>query len=230
MYNTSHHYLTRSIEQFMYKVYGWMFAGLTLTACAAYSVYSQPNLMRALLSNTISFYGILLAQLGLVIYLSARITRMSYATAAMSFIAYSLLTGVTFSSLFVVYQLSSLTECAIITAGMFGIMAIYGYFTKTDLSSFGNIFLMALIGIILATVVNMFFGNTLLDTIISYLGVAIFSGLTAYDVQKIKRIGLSIQGLSPIEGNIAIMGALTLYLDFVNLFLYLLRLMGKRRK
>jgi len=227
---TTHNYLGRSIEQFMYKVYGWMFGGLFLTACAAYSVYSQPVLMNILFSSSISFYAIVLAQLGLVVYLSTRIQQMSFASAAISFIVYSLLTGVTFSTLFVVYQLSSLVECAIVTAGMFGIMALYGYFTKTDLTSLGNIFLMGLMGIILATVINIFLGNTFLDTIISYLGVLIFSGLTAYDVQKIKKLGSSMHGFSPAEDNIAIMGALTLYLDFINLFLYMLRLMGKRRR
>ena len=172
----------------------------------------------------------LIAELAVVFYLSARINSISFTKATVMFIIYSILNGATLASIFLVYTMSSIASTFFVAAGTFGVMALYGYVTKSDLTRIGNICLMALIGLIIATLVSMFWQNSMLQMIITYAGVILFVGLTAYDSQKIKRL-LTADGIEVTEETqkIALLGALTLYLDFINLFLYLLRLLGDRK-
>lgn len=226
MFNTN--IRTGSITEFMYKVYAWMTGGLVLSGATAWFVYTTPALFMPLVMNRIALYAILFTKLGLVMYLSTAFKRISYQAAAGIFIAYSVLLGVSLSVIFAVYTMSSIGMVFGITAGMFGTMALYGYVTKADLSSIGNLFGMALWGLIIAMVVNMFMASEGFSYLISFVAVILFTGLTAYDVQKIKMLGYEYAGTSE-EKKVALLGALTLYLDFVNLFLHLLRLLGKRR-
>lgn len=219
----------RSISSFMYKVYGWMTAGLFVTAATAYGVYTYPPLFTAIMSSHLIIIGLFIAQIALVIALSAFINKMNFATAALMFITYSALLGLTLSSIFFMYQIGSIYMVFGITVGMFGTMALYGYATGADLSSFGNIMFMGLIGLIIGSVVNIFLRSNMFGYILSFLGVAVFTGLVAYDVQRIKYMGLQMLGYGAAEGKVALLGALTLYLDFINLFLFLLQLLGKRR-
>ena len=202
----------------------WMFGGLLLTALTSFVVAGNANLMNAIFSNAIIFYGLIIAELGLVFFLSIRVQHMSFEAALTTFLVYSILNGVTLSAIFVLYTSASIGSCFLIAALLFGVMAVYGYTTKRDLTSIGNIALMALVGIIIASLVNLFLKNNGLSIIISYLAIAIFVGLTAYDSQKIKRMAASGAG-----ANIGILGALSLYLDFINIFLNLLRLFGKQK-
>jgi len=218
-----------SVANFMYKVYGWMTVALALSATTAYGVYSTPSLMMTLLRTPFLFYGLMFAQLGLVIFLSAAIRKISYPTAVASFLGYSILLGVTLSTIFVVYQMASIGMVFMVASLMFGSMATYGYVTKNDLTSFGQILGMGLWGLIIAMLVNMFFANPAFDYLLSFVGVVIFTGLTAYDVQKIKNIGYQLTDEGETTNKIALLGALSLYLDFVNLFLHLLRMFGKRK-
>ncbi len=211
------------------RVYGLMCGALLLSAVTAFAVATSPSIMTYLVSHTWVFYVLLFAQLGLVIGLSAMVNRMRASTALAMFIMYSLLTGITFSSLFVVFQLGSLALTFAITAGMFGTMALYGYFTKSDLSGMGNLLLMALVGLIIAGIVNIFLRNPMFNLVMSGIGVVIFCLLTAYDVQKIKALSYAIVD-EETSKKIAVIGALTLYLDFINLFLYLLSFTGQRRQ
>jgi len=182
------------------------------------------------MGNTLVFWLLVIAELGIVFVLSAMIERLSFTTAAIMFVVYSLLNGVLLSSIFLVYTMESITSVFFITAGTFGGMAVVGSFIKKDLSSMGRIFIMALIGIIIASIVNMFMHSDTLTTILNYLGVLIFVGLTAWDAQRIKLM-LQQHGTDVNEGTmkIALLGSLSLYLDFINLFLYLLRIFGSRR-
>jgi len=179
--------------------------------------------------NQIVFFGLILSELALVFYLSFRIAKMSVQAASVAFVVYSLLNGLTLSIIFLAFTAGSLASTFFVTAGTFGFMSAYGYFTKTDLTRIGNICFMALIGLILATVVNIFWNNSALYWITTYVGVLIFVGLTAYDTQKIKRIGQMVDEGSDEGKKAAVMGALALYLDFINLFLMLLRIFGRRR-
>lgn len=176
------------------------------------------------------FLGVLIAEFGLVFYMSARINRISFTTATILFIVYSILNGVTMSMLFLIYTMSSIATTFFVTAGTFGAMALFGYATKKDLTRIGNLCIMGVIGLIIASLVNMFLHNSMMDLIISYVGVLLFVGLTAYDSQKIKQMlsGEDIE-VNETTQKIALMGALTLYLDFINLFLYLLRILGDRK-
>ena len=183
-----------NIRELMYRVYAWMGIGLAVTAVAAYAVSMSPVASTALRTNNWLFFGLVLAQFGLVIALSFFLPRLSFAAASFLFLLYSLLTGVMLSSLFIVFSLPSLFGTFIITAGMFTAMSLYGYFTRADLSTMGNILFMALIGLIIAMVVNLFFQNSMFQMIISGIGVIVFSLLTAYDVQKIKNIGQQMIG------------------------------------
>jgi uncharacterized protein len=221
--------ITRSVASFMYKVYAWMSLGLAITAATAYGVYSTPELFRALVLNRFVFFVLILAQLGLVIAISSAFQKFSYAVNTLLFMLYSSLLGVTLSVIFAVYQLSSIYQVFGITVAMFGFMAIYGYYTKADLTSVGQIMFMGLIGLIVASLINMFLRNQAMDYVISFIGILVFTGLTAYDVQKIKLIGQNFLSRGEHEGKVALICALTLYLDFVNLFLYLLRFLGKRK-
>ncbi len=221
--------MTRPIEHFMYKVYGWMFAGLALTAATSFSLYEFfPHVMYQIICSPL-IWVLFLAQIGLVIGLSAAINRLSYTAAAAMFLMYSALMGITLAPIFLVYTMGSIYTTFLVASGMFGAMAIYGYFTDSDLTTMGNIAIMGLFGLILASFINWFVGSSHMDFLLAIGGVIIFTLLTAYDVQKIKQF--SIYGLAheESESKIALLGALTLYLDFLNLFLSLLRLMGKRK-
>lgn len=213
----------------MRNVYIWMTLALVVTAMAAYYVASNESLLYSIAGNPILFWGLMIGELLLVIILSARIHKMLFMTAAIMFVAYSLLNGVTMSFIFLAYTESSIVTTFLITAGTFGAMALVGSFIKKDLSAMGRILIMALIGLIIATIVNIFLASDGLSMIINYAGVLIFVGLTAYDAQKIKQM-LQAYGGDVNEGTkkIALMGSLSLYLDFINLFLYLLRILGNR--
>lgn len=211
------------------RVYGLMTGALFLSATTAFAVASSASIMTFLVTHMWVMYLLMFAQLGVVIALSAMVNRLSAGTALGLFILYSILTGVTFSSLFILFKLGSLALTFAITAGMFGTMALYGYFTKSDLSGMGNLLLMALVGLIIAGVVNIFAQSPMANMVISAFGVVIFTMLTAYDVQKIKAMSYAIVD-EETSKKIAILGALTLYLDFINLFLYLLSFTGQRRQ
>jgi len=218
-----------SFPALMQKVYTWMTLAMLITGVTAYGVANSPSILNMIFSNQIIFWGMIIAEFGLVFALSGMLNRLSLTTATLMFVGYSVLNGAVLSSIFLVYTLSSIGQVFFITAATFGVMAFIGYTTKTDLTSMGKILFMALIGIIIATVVNIFVGSTGLQTVISYLGVLIFVGLTAYDSQKIKRMLYEQEASDEGAQKLALLGALTLYLDFINLFLYLLRILGSRR-
>lgn len=213
----------------MRKVYVWMSMALAITGITAYYVAHNETLMMAIRTNRILFWGLLVAEFGLVIGLSAAINKLSLTTATLMFVLYSLVNGVTMSFIFLAYTESSVTNVFLITAGTFAAMAVLGYFTKTDLTSMGKILMMALIGVIIATIVNFFTKSAGLSIILNYIGVLVFVGLTAYDSQKIKQMLQMAPDVSETSQKVALLGALSLYLDFINLFLYLLRIFGSRR-
>lgn len=212
------------------SVYVWMTLALVITAFVAMYVAKSYTLLAAIAQNSLFFWGLLIAEIGVVWYLSARISSISFTKATVLFILYSILNGVTLSFIFAIYTAASIASTFFITAGTFAVMAAFGYITKKDLSKIGNICIMALIGIIIASLVNLFLKSAMMDVVISYIGVLLFVGLTAYDTQKIKRL-LSADDMEVNETTqkIALLGAMTLYLDFINLFLYLLRLLGDRK-
>lgn len=212
------------------SVYVWMTLALVITGFVSMYVAQSYQLVSFIFGNRLALWGMLIAELAVVFYLSARINSISFTKATVMFIIYSILNGATLASIFLVYTMSSIASTFFVAAGTFGIMALYGYITKSDLTRIGNICLMALIGLIIATLVSMFWQNSMLQMIITYVGVILFVGLTAYDSQKIKRL-LTADGIEVTEETqkIALLGALTLYLDFINLFLYLLRLLGDRK-
>ena len=212
---------TLAPSSFLQRVFAWMFAGLLVTAGAAAVIGSSDALLTDITANPLLLIVLFVAQLGLVFAIAARADRMSPALATGLFLLYSATNGVIFALVFELYTSQSIFTAFAVTAGMFGAMALYGYVTKTDLSKLGSILFMALIGLILATVVNIFVANEALYWITTYAGVAIFAGLTAYDVQKIKQYEGG-------QGD-AIRGALSLYLDFINMFLFLLRIFGQSR-
>jgi FtsH-binding integral membrane protein len=220
---------TAAASGFFAKVYSWMTAGLALTALASVMTLSSETMLNLIFGNRLAFYALILGELGLVVALSAAINRISAATATLMFLAYSALNGVTFATIFLIYTKSSIASTFFVAAGTFAAMSVYGYVTKRDLTGWGSFFFMGLIGIIIASVVNIFLHSTMIYWITSYIGVFVFVGLTAYDTQKIKQIGQA--GFADGEGErkAAILGALRLYLDFINLFLMLLRVMGNRR-
>lgn len=213
----------------MRKVYLWMTLALMLTGVSAYYVATSPSLLLAIFSSKLVFFGLMGAELGLVFWISSRIQSLSLATASILFCIYAILNGVTMSAIFLVYTAASIATTFFITAGTFAVMALIGTITKTDLSKMGNILLMALIGIIIASVVNIFLGNPMLHIIISALGVLIFTGLTAYDAQKIRGMLINCNEVNDSTQKLAVIGALNLYLDFINLFIYLLRFFGDRK-
>jgi len=211
------------------SVYNWMAIGLVLTAVVAYGTLAYPPLLEAIFTNRVLFYGLLIGEFGLVIALSAAINRLSSGAAAALFLLYSAINGLTLSFIFLVYTQSSIVSTFFITAGTFGAMSVYGAVTKRDLTSWGGFFFMGLIGLIIASVVNMFLHSEMIYWITSFIGVFIFVGLTAYDTQKIRRMSQAGFADEASRKKMAILGALTLYLDFINLFLYLLRIFGRRR-
>ncbi len=214
--------------RFMMRVYNWMASGLTLTAVVAYTISNDPALLQMIFGNTIVLIGLVVAQLGLVVWLSGWVMKMSQMTAMMVFMGYSALTGVTLSSIFVVYTSASITTAFATTALTFGAMSFYGYTTKKDLTSMGSFLMMGLFGIIIASVLNIWLQNPAIYWAITYIGVFIFVGLTAYDTQKIKEMNILGNEGTEEDTKEAILGALTLYLDFINLFIMMLRLMGDR--
>lgn len=231
--NLSQFYTPEQIKaeqaSFMTKVYGWMTSALIVTGFISMFVASSPELLVTIVGNKLFFYGLLIAEIGIVWWLSSRVQSMSANTATLWFFLYAILNGMTLSVIFVVYTTSSIASTFFITAGTFGAMSVYGYFTKKDLTSWGNILFMGVIGLIIAGIVNIFWKNDMFGMIVSAIGVLIFTGLTAYDTQKIKEMNIIGNAGTDEDRKEAVMGALTLYLDFINLFLYLLRLLGGRR-
>ncbi len=219
---------------YLAKVMGWMCVGLFTTVVSAMLCLSVPGFWNFVFGSGIGFFGVLITQIVLVLALSARIHRMSPATATVMFMLYSAVTGLTMSSLIVAYRLDSLILSFGVTAVLFLAMSLYGLATRKDLSGWGNLLFFGLLGILAAGVINMFLGSPMMDFIIVAVGILLFIGLTAYDTQKIKAIYQSAlaQGHDDEDDmvrKLAIFGALTLYLDFINLFLHLLRLLGRRR-
>ncbi|MBQ6309056.1 MAG: Bax inhibitor-1/YccA family protein [Prevotella sp.] len=221
---------TNTFSALMRKVYTWMALALTITGFTAYYVASSPSILQAIMTNQILFFGLLIGELALVWGVSAAINRLSLTTATLLFILYSVLNGVTMSFIFLAYTMTSIASVFFITAGTFAAMSLYGYFTKADLSKMGQILFMALIGLIIATIVNLFIKSSGLTMILSYVGVLIFVGLTAWDTQKIKQMLQLAPDTGETAQKVALMGALSLYLDFINLFLYLLRIFGNSRE
>lgn len=214
----------------MRNVYTWMACGLAMTALTAMIVGRNENWVYTIATSGM-YWGLLIAEVVLVIFLSARIHKMSFATAGLMFAAYAILNGVTMSFIMLVYTAESIAQAFFVTAGTFGGMSLVGYFTKRDLSVMGRTLMMALIGLIIATVVNIFWQNSMIASILNYAGVIIFAGLTAYDTQKIKVMFQQNQhaGINDQTNKLALMGSLQLYLDFINLFIYILRLFGNRK-
>ena len=215
------------VTAFLRKVYGWMCVGLGVTATVAMAVASSPSLIQAIFGNKILFFGLVIGELGLVFYLSARVDKLAANTAAALFLVYSALNGVTLASIFLLYTGTSIASTFLVTAGMFGALAIYGSTTKRSLAGVGQFAFMGLIGLILASLVGFFWHSPALQFTISVVGVIVFTGLTAWDAQRLKAMSVAVP-----EGRIgsyAVVGALALYLDFINLFLFLLRLFGGRR-
>ncbi|MBK0019053.1 Bax inhibitor-1/YccA family protein [Kosakonia cowanii] len=218
------------LQTYMAQVYGWMTCGLLLTAFVAWYAARSEAIMSFVFSSQITFFGLIIAQLALVFVISGMIHKLSPALATGLFMLYSALTGLTLSSILLVYTSQSIAATFVVTAGMFGVMSLYGYTTKRDLSGFGNMLFMGLIGIVLASLVNFWLKSEALMWVITYIGVIVFVGLTAYDTQKLKGIGEKIDVSNSAElRRYSILGALTLYLDFINLFLMLLRIFGNRR-
>lgn len=213
----------------MRKVYLWMTLALVITAITAYGVATSPAAIQFILGNRIVFFGLIIAEFALVFAVGGMINRLSITTATLLFTLYSVVNGATLSIVLLAYTQESVTQVFFITAGTFAAMSAVGYLTKRDLSSVGRILFMALIGLIIATVVNIFWKNSGFMAILNYLGVLIFVGLTAYDTQKIKNMLLTAEDGGEVGQKMALLGALTLYLDFINLFLYLLRILGKAR-
>jgi len=218
------------LQTFMAQVYGWMTCGLLLTAFVSWFAFNTPAVMQLVFANQITFFGLIIVQLVLVFVLSGLVHKMSGAMATALFMLYSALTGLTMASIFYNYTSTSIGSTFLITAGMFGAMSFWGYTTKRDLSGMGNMLFMALIGIVLATLVNYWLKSTALMWAVTYIGVVVFVGLTAYDTQKLKNIGegINVDDKENLRRS-SIMGALTLYLDFINLFLMMLRILGNRR-
>ena len=215
----------------MRKVYVWMTLALVITGITAYGVADSPSFLSVIADNQVVFWGLIIAELTAVIVISGAINKLSLATATLLFVFYSVINGATMAIIFAVYEISSIAHVFFITAGTFAVMAVIGYTTKTDLTSMGKFLMMALIGLIIASLVNIFLvRSTGMDLIISYAGVLIFVGLTVYDSWKIKMQLMDMDSEDiEVSQKISLLGALQLYLDFVNLFLYLLRIMGKRK-
>lgn len=222
------------VKTFLSAVFGWMFLALSITAITAWVFSTTPAFMSAMInpatgSMTLFGWVVMLAPLGFVLWMSAGFYKYPASTLALLFVIFSVLMGMSMSFIFLAFTGASIAKTFLITAGMFGTMAVVGYTTKTDLSKFGSIMFMGLIGIIIASVINMFMHSGTLDYLISFGGVLVFTGLTAWDVQKLKRIGSGAVEGADNTRKMVIMGALTLYLDFINLFLFLLRFFGNRR-
>lgn len=221
--------MSTAFPALMRKVFVWMTLALAITGLTAYGVATSPALLSLIFSSKVTFFGLIIAEFALVFAISGAINRLSLSTATLLFILYSVINGATLSSIFFAFSVATIGKVFFITAGTFGAMALVGYTTKTDLTSMGKLLFMALLGIIIASVVNMFVGSSGLDLILSYVGVLVFVGLTAYDTQKIKQMCQAAPDAGESAQKLALIGALSLYLDFINLFLYLLRIFGNNR-
>ncbi len=215
------------VTSFLRVVYGWMFAGLAVTATVAWLVAGTPALLMAIAANRLLFWGLAIVQIGMVLFLSARVDKLAPGTAALLFLAYSALTGVTMAFVLLVYTGESVALTFFVAAGMFGAVALYGSVTTRSLAGVGQFMFMGLIGIVLASIVGIFWKSDALQFMIAFIGVIVFTGLAAWDAQRLKAMALSLP--DGRVGSYAVVGALSLYLDFINLFLSLLRLMGSRR-
>lgn len=213
----------------MRKVYVWMTLALVITGFTAFGIAENPGLVYTIVTNRLLFWGLIIGEFALVMAIYGAIGRLSATAATLLFVLYSIVNGATLSVIFLAYTMTSIASVFFITAGTFAVMAFIGYTTKTDLTSFGKMLMMGLIGIILATVVNIFIGSSMLNMIVSYVGVVVFVGLTAYDSQKIKNLLYQVDNMSEEAQKLALLGSLTLYLDFINLFLMLLRIFGGNR-
>lgn len=227
-YRDGNYALSSAFPALMRKVFVWMTFALAITGITAFGVASSPALVAAIFGSKVLFWGLIIAEFGLVMAISGAITRMSLSTATLLFVLYSVINGATLSVIFFAFSMAVIAKTFFITAGTFGLMALVGYTTKTDLTSMGKLLFMALLGLIIATVVNLFVQSSGFDLIISYVGVLIFVGLTAYDTQKIKQMCFEAPNGGEMSQKLALLGALTLYLDFINLFLYLLRIFGRK--
>jgi uncharacterized protein len=214
------------VSTFLRGVYGWMFVGLLVTAAVAFFVASQPALVQTLASNRILFFGLIIAQLVLVVFLSARVDTLTPAWAGGVFLFYAALNGVTLSLILLIYTGASLATAFGVSAAMFGALAVYGTVTKRSLDGVGSFAFMGLIGLIIASLVNWFLKSDAMHFVLSVVGVVVFTGLTAYDAQKMRRMALAVDGDQ--AGSYAVGGALSLYLDFINLFLFMLRFLGRK--
>ena len=215
------------ITAFLRKVYGWMFVGLGITATVALGVASSPTIAQALFTNRFLFFGLVIAELGLVFYLSARVQKLASSTAVGLFLLYSALNGLTLSFIFLAYTGTSIATTFFVTAGMFGALALFGTTTKRSLAGIGQFVFMGLIGVVLASIVGMFWRSEGLQFVISIVGVIVFTGLTAWDAQRLKVMAAQVP--EGQYGSYSVVGALSLYLDFINLFLFMLRFLGGRR-
>ncbi|MCK6557155.1 Bax inhibitor-1/YccA family protein [Candidatus Binatia bacterium] len=215
------------VSAFLRAVYGWMFVGLGVTAGVAYGVAATPGIVQALIANQLLFFGLIIAELGLVFYLSARVARIEPGTASGLFLLYSALNGVTLSLVLLAYTGASIASTFVVCAAMFGALALYGSTTTRSLAGMGQFMFMGLIGLILASVIGIFWQNDGLQFVIACVGVLVFTGLTAWDAQRLKQMAVALP--DGRTGSYAVVGALSLYLDFINLFLMLLRFMGGRR-
>lgn len=214
------------VSRYVAKVFGWMFLGLLITATLSMVVATNPAIAAVVWSNRLLLLGMIIAKLVMVGFIAVRIQKMSFAVLLTVFLLYSALTGVVLSTIFAIYDLDIILKVFGITGATFGVMAVLGYTTKTDLTQFGKLMIMGLIGVVIATVINFFTNSAMLDYIISYIGLAVFIGLTAYDTQKIKQYAY-IEDAN-MRKKAAISGALSLYLDFINMFIFILRIFGGR--
>ncbi len=222
--------LDKNVSSFMCGVYGWMSCALAITAGVAYYVASTPVIFTYMYTHPGLIFGLIFAQFAFIFGITFFLNRISFITALVLFLLYAATLGITLSSIFYVYTEISIITTFLTTAGMFGVMSVYGYITKSDLTSIGNLSFMVLIGLIIGMLINMFLKSEQFDYILSGIGVIVFTLLTAYDTQKIKQYGRSMLVEKEMIGKVTLIGALTLYLDFINLFLFLLRFMGNRRE
>lgn len=233
-YTQSHEETASMSKTFVASVFSWMFAALSITSIVAYVFANNLDLLSLLVNIeagglTILGYVVMFAPIGFVLAMSLGFNRFSYPVILFLFLLYSAVMGASLSFIFLAYTGGSIAGTFVAAAGMFGLMAVVGYTTNTDLTKFGSIMMMALVGMIVASLINWFIGSEGLDYIISFVGVLVFTGLTAYDVQKLKRIGAGVEYGNETTSKLVILGALNLYLDFINLFLFLLRLFGNRK-
>ena len=222
--------MSTAFPALMRKVFVWMTLALAITGLTAYGVATSPAILSLIFSSKVTFFGLIIAEFALVFAISGAINRLSLSTATLLFVLYSVVNGATLSVIFLAFSMTAIVKTFLITAGTFGVMALVGYTTKTDLTSMGKLLFMALLGLIIATVVNMFVRSSGFDLILSYVGVLIFVGLTAYDTQKIKQMCQLAPDAGEHMQKLALLGALSLYLDFINLFLYLLRIFGNNKE